>query len=111
MYPKYSIIRSWMFCMFVHSRDLESSDDAIRLQAVISIGTLGVRRNSTVKLLIEMLEIDQSDYIKVHVSTTSIHQSQQTLTSRDRPKSARRLRLNNSKSTSKCQVFSSTVPE
>ena len=43
-----------------------------------------------------------------HLSLTLNHHI--TKTSRDRPKSAPYLRLKNSKRTSKCQVFSSTVP-
>jgi len=42
----------------------------MRAQAVISVGTLGMRSEKLVRLLLEMLELDASDYVRLMIIRT-----------------------------------------
>eukprot|EP00058_Branchiostoma_floridae_P018096 XP_002603585.1 hypothetical protein BRAFLDRAFT_126911 [Branchiostoma floridae] len=49
---------------------LEDSSEDVRAQAVITLGTLGVRKERTLRLLLEMLELDSSEYVRLQVVRT-----------------------------------------
>ncbi|XP_078610608.1 uncharacterized protein LOC144881418 isoform X2 [Branchiostoma floridae x Branchiostoma japonicum] len=51
-------------------RRLEDSSEDVRAQAVITLGTLGVRKERTLRLLLEMLELDSSEYVRLQVVRT-----------------------------------------
>ncbi|XP_074647936.1 uncharacterized protein LOC141903632 isoform X2 [Tubulanus polymorphus] len=51
-------------------KNLEDADDDKRAQAVISIGTLGIKRERVVRLLLEMLELDSSEYVRLQIVRT-----------------------------------------
>ncbi|KAJ8319004.1 hypothetical protein KUTeg_004095 [Tegillarca granosa] len=53
---------------------LDDAEDDIRAQAVISVGTLGMKTEKISRVLLEMLELDSSDYIvRTFVELKSTH--------------------------------------
>ncbi|XP_061175162.1 uncharacterized protein LOC133184218 isoform X2 [Saccostrea echinata] len=51
---------------------LEDTDEDARSQAVISVGTLGMKNEKITRLLLEMLELDSSDYVRLMVVRTFV---------------------------------------
>ncbi|XP_048763118.1 uncharacterized protein LOC125671422 isoform X3 [Ostrea edulis] len=51
---------------------LEDTDEDARSQAVISVGTLGLKNEKITRLLLEMLELDSSDYVRLMVVRTFV---------------------------------------
>ncbi|XP_052261939.1 uncharacterized protein LOC127865911 isoform X4 [Dreissena polymorpha] len=49
---------------------LEDMDEDIRAQAVISVGTLEMKNEKIVRLLLEMLELDTSEYVRLMIART-----------------------------------------
>lgn len=55
------------------SKNLESEDEETRAKAVMAIDILGVKRGKVIQLLIEMLEFDGSDHVRVLIIKTLLH--------------------------------------
>ncbi|ESO98615.1 hypothetical protein LOTGIDRAFT_238980 [Lottia gigantea] len=53
-------------CESVEKR-LENRDEEIRAEAVVSVGTLGMRSEKLTRLLLEMLELDTSEYVRIMI--------------------------------------------
>ncbi|XP_013379125.2 uncharacterized protein LOC106150709 [Lingula anatina] len=51
-------------------KHLDSTDEDIRSQAVISLGVLGKKDEKTVRILLEMLELDSSEYVRLMIIRT-----------------------------------------
>nr|XP_022312615.1 uncharacterized protein LOC111117711 isoform X4 [Crassostrea virginica] len=51
---------------------LEDPDEDARSHAVISVGTLGMKNEKITRLLLEMLELDSSDYVRLMVVRTFV---------------------------------------
>ncbi|XP_053391343.1 uncharacterized protein LOC123563746 isoform X3 [Mercenaria mercenaria] len=49
---------------------LEDMDEDIRAQAVISVGTLEMKNEKIIRLLLEMLELDASEYVRLMIART-----------------------------------------
>ncbi|KAL4239547.1 HEAT repeat containing 9 [Mactra antiquata] len=49
---------------------LEDTDEDIRAQAVISVGTLEMKNEKIIRLLLEMLELDASEYVRLMIART-----------------------------------------
>ena len=54
------------------SRRLEDPVEEVRAQAVISLGTLNVKNERIIRSLVEMLELDSSEYVRLIVSMKNI---------------------------------------
>ncbi|XP_071948703.1 uncharacterized protein [Antedon mediterranea] len=61
-------MRSWLMDN-VESR-LEDEDDSLRTSAVISVGVLGMKSDHVIRMLLDMLELDSSDYVRLMVVRT-----------------------------------------
>ncbi|CAG2195147.1 unnamed protein product [Mytilus edulis] len=53
-------------------KNLEDPDEDTRSQAVISVGTLGMKNERIIRILLEMLELDSSDYVRLMVVRTFV---------------------------------------
>ncbi|KAL8600887.1 hypothetical protein ACOMHN_045025 [Nucella lapillus] len=53
-------------CEAVENR-LEDPDKKVRAEAVISVGTLGMKNERVIRLLLEMLELDSSEYVRLMI--------------------------------------------
>ncbi|XP_035827330.1 uncharacterized protein LOC101845258 [Aplysia californica] len=51
-------------------RKLEDAEEDARAQAAISVGTLGMKSEKLIRLLLEMLELDSSDYVRLMIIRT-----------------------------------------
>lgn len=49
---------------------LEDTDEKKRAEAVISVGTLGIKNEHVIRLLLEMLELDASEYVRLMIIRT-----------------------------------------
>ncbi|XP_064618168.1 LOW QUALITY PROTEIN: uncharacterized protein LOC135482224 [Liolophura sinensis] len=49
---------------------LEDTDENIRAQAVISLGTLGMKSEKIIRQLLEMIELDSSEYVRIMIVRT-----------------------------------------
>ncbi|XP_064635806.1 uncharacterized protein LOC135492977 isoform X2 [Lineus longissimus] len=49
---------------------LDDANEDIRAQAVISVGTLGIRSQKIIKALLEMVELDSSEFVRLQVIRT-----------------------------------------
>nr|KAG5714625.1 hypothetical protein BaRGS_000113 [Batillaria attramentaria] len=56
-------------CESVENR-LEAPDENTRAEAVISVGTLGMKNERVIRLLLEMLELDASEYVRLMIIRT-----------------------------------------
>ncbi|XP_070186621.1 uncharacterized protein [Littorina saxatilis] len=56
-------------CEAVENR-LEDPDEKLRAEAVISVGTLGMKNEHVIRLLLEMLELDSSEYVRLMIIRT-----------------------------------------
>ena len=53
-------------------KNLDDPDEDTRSQAVISVGTLGMKNERIIRILLEMLELDSSDYVRLMVVRTFV---------------------------------------
>ncbi|KAK3610757.1 hypothetical protein CHS0354_028156 [Potamilus streckersoni] len=51
-------------------KKLEDPDEDVRAEAVISVGTLEMKNEKIIRLLLEMLELDSSDYVRLMIART-----------------------------------------
>ncbi|KAK3736717.1 hypothetical protein RRG08_059247 [Elysia crispata] len=51
-------------------RKLEDNEEDARAQAAIAVGTLGMKSEKLIRLLLEMLELDSSDYVRLMIIRT-----------------------------------------
>ncbi|XP_060063442.1 nestin-like [Ylistrum balloti] len=51
---------------------LENPEEDVRAQAVIAVGTLGMKNEKTTRMLLEMFELDASDYVRLMIVRTFV---------------------------------------
>ncbi|XP_033100657.1 uncharacterized protein LOC117104106 isoform X2 [Anneissia japonica] len=61
-------MKSWL--MDIVEKRLEDDDDSVRTSAVISVGVLGMKSDKVIRVLIDMLELDSSEYVRLMVIRT-----------------------------------------
>ncbi|XP_071813224.1 uncharacterized protein [Apostichopus japonicus] len=53
-------------------QDLEAEDDDCRAHAVISAGVLGMKSDKIIRMLLEMLDLDSCEYVRLQVARTLV---------------------------------------
>lgn len=51
---------------------LENPEEDVRAQAVIAVGTLGIKNEKTTRMLLEMFELEASDYVRLMIVRTFV---------------------------------------
>ncbi|XP_077979938.1 uncharacterized protein LOC144435229 [Glandiceps talaboti] len=61
-------MRDWIW--EVVEKKLEDDSDDVRAQGAIAVGVLGIKTDKVVRTLLEMLELDSSEFVRLHVIRT-----------------------------------------
>ncbi|XP_070579335.1 uncharacterized protein [Ptychodera flava] len=61
-------MRDWIW--EVVEKKLEDDDDDIRAQGALAVGVLGMKTDKIIRMLLEMLELDSSEFVRLHIIRT-----------------------------------------